>query len=186
MNTITSNNNIKNKGKGAGGANTNKNGLSYEALTDLDDRIKVIRKDKFSYEVVFSDNCTVFTKTKQSNLFKCMYKEADNNIRKAHGCKNPDECYINRETKTIFIIEKKFQQCNGSVCEKIQTPDFKIWQYSRTFPEYRIVYVYCLSSWFRINCIPEIEYLDFKGVKYFWGDSDEYKDDIINFMLNYK
>jgi len=78
-------------------------------------------------------------RTKQSNLFKCMEKHIDKNIEKAHGCKNPDECYIDEENKNIFIIEKKFQQCNGSVCEKIQTPDFKIWQYKRTFPEFNIV-----------------------------------------------
>ena len=29
---------------------------------------------------------------------------------KAHGCKNPDECYIDEERKIMFIIEKKFQQ----------------------------------------------------------------------------
>ena len=39
------------------------------------------------------------------------------------------------------IIEKKFQQCSGSVCEKIQTPDFKLWQYQRIFPNYKIHYV---------------------------------------------
>ena len=51
-------------------------------------------------------------------------------MEKAHGCKNPDECYIDKESKNMFIIEKKFQQCSGSVCEKIQTPHFKKWQYS--------------------------------------------------------
>ena len=29
-------------------------------------------------------------------------------IAKAHGCKNPDECYIDEEFKNIFIIEKNF------------------------------------------------------------------------------
>jgi len=127
-----------------------------------------------------------FKKTKQANLFKCFKDEMNKDIAKAHGCKNPDECYIDEEFKNIFIIEKKFQQCSGSVCEKIQTPDFKLWQYSRTFPDYTIIYIYCLSDWFKKNCIAELEYLNFKNIPYFWGSSKTYKDDIINFILNYK
>ena len=85
----------------------------------------------------------------------------------------------------MFIVEKKFQQCSGSVCEKIQTPDFKIWQYSRTFPEFRIVYIYCLSEWFKENCPAELEYLEYKKIPVFWGNSPTYKKDIINYMLTY-
>ena len=36
-----------NKGSGAGGLNTNKNGLPYEKLTDLDDKIITLEKYKF-------------------------------------------------------------------------------------------------------------------------------------------
>lgn len=179
--------NIKNKGTGAGGSNTNKNGLSYEEITKLDDRITIIEKNKFSNIIIFNDNNKkLFTKTKHANFFKCMEDEINTNIKKAHGCKNPDECYIDKDLKNIFIIEKKFQQCSGSVCEKIQTPDFKLWQYSRTFPDYTIIYVFCLSEWFKKNCIAELEYLDFKNIPYFWGSSETYKDDIINLILNYK
>ena len=136
--------------------------------------------------IKFNGNKKLFIKAKKANLFKCMKNKINKNIKKAHGCKNPDECYIDEELKHIFIIEKKFQQCSGSVCENIQTPDFKIWQYSRTFPDYNIIYIYCLSNWFKKNCIAELEYLDFKNIPYFWGSSKTYKDDIINFMINYK
>ena len=100
-----------------------------------------------------------------------MDNHVDKKINKAHGCKNPDECYIDEENKTIFIVEKKFQQVGGSVCEKIQTSDFKIWQYRRTFPEFEIIYIYCLSDWFKYNCKAEIEYLEFKGNEIYveWG-----------------
>ena len=175
-------NNINNRGTGAGGSNTNKNGLPYEEFTDLDNRITTQESGK----ITFDDNKRHFIRTKQSNLFKCMKDEVDTNINKAHGCKNPDECYIDSESKTMFIIEKKFQQCSGSVCEKIQTPDFKSWQYSRTFPKYNVVYIYCLSDWFKENCEAELEYLVYKGVPFFWGNSKTYKDDIIDFILNYK
>jgi len=110
----------------------------------------------------------------------------NNNIPKAHGCKSPDECFINLDNKTIFIIEKKFQKAGGSVCEKVQTTDFKLWQYSRTFPNYKIVYIYCLSDWFKKNCPAEIEYLDYKKYPYFWGDDEDYKTQIVTFINNYK
>jgi hypothetical protein len=113
-----------------------------------------------------------------------MDKYINKTISKGHGCKNPDECFIHKKEKKIFIIEKKFQQVNGSVCEKIQTPDFKIWQYSRTFPEYKIIYIYCLSDWFKSNCKAELEYLKYKNISVFWGSSPTYKNEIINFIIN--
>ncbi len=177
---------VINKGKGAGGSNTNNNGLPYEKFTDLSDRLTVIKESKYSQDIFFKDCEKKMIRTKQSNLFKCMEKHIDKNIEKAHGCKNPDECYIDEENKNIFIIEKKFQQCNGSVCEKIQTPDFKIWQYKRTFPEFNIVYIYCLSEWFKNNCKAELEYLQYKSIPIFWGNSSTYKEDIIYFIINYK
>lgn len=179
-------NTVKNKGTGAGGLNTNKNGLPYEEMTDLNDKTIILKQNKFSNIIKFKNSEKIFIQTKQANLFKCMINEVNTDIQKAHGCKNPDECYIDEELKNMFIIEKKFQQCSGSVCEKIQTPDFKLWQYSRTFTNYNIVYIYCLSDWFKKNCISELEYLDFKNISYFWGNSETFKDDIVNFIINYK
>lgn len=94
-----------------------------------------------------------------------MKDKIDTNIKKA--------CYIDEDSKNFFIIEKKFQQGSDSVCEKIQTPDFNI------------IYIYCLSDWFKKNCEAEIEYLEFKNIPYFWGSSQTYKDDIINFITSY-
>ena len=50
------NTNIKNKGIGAGGSNTNKNGLLYEELTDLNDCVTIIKKDVFSSTIKFNNN----------------------------------------------------------------------------------------------------------------------------------
>lgn len=177
---------IKNRGTGAGGSKTNKNGIPYEKLTDLSDTLKVIETQEFADKIIFHGTQRYFMKTQQAKFFKYMKDKTNTQIIKGHGCKNPDECYIDEESKNIFIIEKKFQQCGGSVCEKIQTPEFKIWSYNRTFPDYNIVYVYCLSEWFEQNCIAELEYLDFKNIRYFWGNSESYKDEIISFIINYK
>ena len=113
-----------------------------------------------------------------------MIDNIDTNIPKAHGCKNPDECFIDNVNKKIIIVEKKFQQVSGSVCEKIQTPHFKLWQYNRTFPEYNIIYIYCLSDWFKKNCIAELEYLKDNSIQVFWGDDNEYKKKIVKYILD--
>lgn len=176
---------IKTKGSGAGGANTNKNGLPYEELTDLQTEYHVHYTNKYSSTISFNSYPDIeFISTNQSNMFKCMKQAMDSTINKAHGCKKPDECYIDNSNKIIFIIEKKFQQVGGSVCEKIQTPDFKLWQYQRTFPEYKIVYIYCLSSWFKANCKAELEYLQYKNIPVFWGNSPTYKNDIIEYIIS--
>jgi len=177
---------ITNKGTGAGGANTNKTGLSYENSTDLSDHLNVNQNCKFFQSITFKNTERIFIRTKQYNFYKYMVNYVNKCVNKAHGCKNPDECYVDEVHKRIFIIEKKFQQTSGSVCEKIQTSDFKIWQYSRTFPGFDIIYIYCLSEWFKTNCKAEIEYLEYKNVPVFWGKSDTYKEDIINFIINYK
>ena len=179
--------NIKNKGTGAGGANTNKNGLNYEKSTELSTCYKIKQIHKNCKELVFNINNDIpFIATNGISLFKYMDQHMDKSISGAHGCKRPDECFINENTKQIFIIEKKFQQTKGSTCEKIQTPDFKIWQYSRIFPDYNIIYIYCLSDWFKKNCIAELEYLNFKGISYFWGNDKTYKEELIDFIINYK
>jgi len=41
----------KNKGTGAGGSNTNKNGLSYEEITNLDDRIETIQEENIKIQL---------------------------------------------------------------------------------------------------------------------------------------
>ena len=176
--------NIPNKGTGAGGANTNANGLSYEDSTDLP--YKVIQKHKDHKLIMFEYSPKRFVYTKKSGLFRYMENKMNHQIIPAHGCKQPDECYIYEDGRNIYIIEKKFQQTGGSVCEKIQTSDMKKWQYERTFPDYKIIYIYCLSSWFRENCKAEIEYLNVKQIPVFWGDSETYKEDLIQFILNYK
>jgi len=179
--------NIVNRGTGAGGANTNRHGLPYEELTDLHTEFQTISELEYSSIIRFNYpfHEKKYKVTKQSKLFKCMQNEINTEIPKAHGCKNPDECYIDTDNRIIFIIEKKFQQRPGSVCEKIQTPDFKIWQYSRTLPGYEIVYIYCLSEWFKENCKAELEYLEHKHIPVFWGTDQNYKSKIIDFITHY-
>ena len=179
--------NVVNKGTGAGGSNTNKNGLPYEELTDLSNKLNVISENKISKLIQFNNNTeSVFITGKKSKLFEILKDFYNNSIEKAHGCKHPDEFYIDEKRKNIFILEKKFQQSSGSVCEKIQTGPFKKRHYNKLFPEFKVEYIYCLSEWYKDNCKSEIEDLIEQNIPVYWGNSETYKDDIINFMINYK
>jgi len=151
---------IHNRGIGAGGSKTNKNGLSYEEKTDLSTEYKIIEtlNCKNCIFLKFNNSEKIYNRISKEHIFTCI-DGVNKCINSAHGCKKPDECYIDNISKIIFIIEKKFQQVSGSVCEKIQTVHFKVYHYGKTFPGYKIVYIYCLSDWFKDNCKAELIYL---------------------------
>lgn len=184
----------KNKGTGAGGANTNRNGLSYEKMTDLSTEYKIIgrycyhRKRYYGSVIRFKINKKKkFKYTEKHGFLKCTEKYRDKEVEIGHGCKQPDGCFIDEKTKIIFIIEKKNQNVAGSVCEKIQSVPFKLHNYEEMFPEFKVVYIYCLSRWFQGNCKAELKFLDkYENVEVFWGDSETFKKDLVNFIVNYK
>ena len=178
-----------NKGTGAGGANTNVNGKSFEKVTLLTEKTQINTSHKDYSIISFSSkpNQNFYAPKSFSSFSKKYMKGKYNPDISAHGCKVPDECYINFDTNTIFIIEKKSQSCSGSVCEKIQTGLFKKKHYEKKYTGYKIVYIYCLSNWFKNHCIEEIEYLKENNIPVFWGDDDTmYKDSIIDYIISCK
>ena len=179
---------IKNRGTGAGGAKTNKNGLPYEELTELkeDDRYKnkeTIKIEKKNLNKVQIDN-QEFMKLSKGELKGYMKHHKKFNI-KSEKTLQPDECYVDEVNKVINIIEKKFQQCAGSVDEKIQTGPFKIWFYKEQYPDYEIRYCYCLSDWFRSDKYkPEMRFLKEYNIEVFWGSDKSYVTNILDWIVN--
>ena len=92
----------KNRGTGAGGSNTNKNGLSYESKTSLNTHFEYSKQINGFTVVKFNTSPTEFVTLAQ--FFKYMKDFMNKEIAPAHGCKRPDECFINNDTKTVFII----------------------------------------------------------------------------------
>jgi hypothetical protein len=187
-NTVLNQPVIINRGTGAGGANTNVNGLSYEDKTNLEPlfselmfntttKIKKIKFNGYSNELINAN---------KSILYKYMNSIGEkSSLQQASGCKEPDEAYIDNNKKSVFIIEKKFQQTSGSVDEKIQTGPFKKMHYSQQFPNYKIYYIYCLSDWFkRSEYNSVLEYNRQNNIPIFWGNDENYKNKIIDFMCN--
>lgn len=174
---------ITNKGHGAGGANTNLTGLSFEKESNI--QFKIIDVLELSEKVLFEYKNTHYQLhcLKKTTLFKYMkyIQEFDVNIHHAHGCKQPDECYVEESKKILFVIEKKNQNVSGSVCEKIQTAPFKLYHYKKCFPNYKIHYLYCLSEWFRNHTKAELEYLTDMKIPYFFFN-DKYIDSIQRYI----
>lgn len=63
----------------------------------------------------------------------------------------PDDALLVIVRETLFIIEIKYQQVNGSVDEKLQTCDFKRKQYLKLVSSLglKVEYVYVLNDWFK-------------------------------------
>lgn len=63
----------------------------------------------------------------------------------------PDDALLVIVRETLFIIEVKYQQVEGSVDEKLQTCDFKRKQYLKLVSDLglKVEYVYVLNDWFK-------------------------------------
>lgn len=63
----------------------------------------------------------------------------------------PDESIFVIIKNTVYIIECKHQQVNGSVDEKLQTCDFKKKEYKKLLSKANldVEYIYLLNDWFR-------------------------------------
>ena len=115
---------------------------------------------------------------------KKLKKYNPDGIHAAHGCKEPDTVYLNHNYKQLVIVEKKCQNCPGSVCEKLQTAGFKRGHYRSLIPEYRVEYVYILSDWFRSGAPAEIEFLERERIPVFWGDESDWNDKLRKYLSN--
>ena len=83
----------------------------------------------------------------------------------------PDECWIDYESSTMTVFEKKYQDTNGSVDEKIQTCEFKWRQYKKIATELEIenvYYIFILGDFFKnpyyvdaLNYVKSVPYCDY-------------------------
>ncbi len=182
---VSENNNIVTRGTGAGGSNTNKNGLSYESLKSINNEYNIIRNENTHKVVTFSNSDKEFITGSKNEFQKYMNKKETTNlsIKMLHGTKEPDKWFVNEIDEKIYILEFKFQQIGGSVCEKLQSPTNKIRRLNRRF-NYDIEYIYALSPWFRLNCEAEIEDFDIDNIKYFWADDSNFKQNLVEYIIN--
>lgn len=135
---------------GKGGANT-KTGLEFEGKTDLATFLNNQKGYSVENNVVYYKNTEVGQIFKK-NAFYDYLKKIGIDWKKIISRKIlPDDSIYVIINNTLFIVEGKYQQVEGSVDEKLQTCDFKRKQYQKLMAPINVdvEYIYLLSDWFR-------------------------------------
>lgn len=155
-----------------GGAATNANGLLFEQTTSLDEILSLngyeVNNDG---EVRYNNNFIGYSKSKHK--FKSFLGAKGVIFSVNTDTFLPDDAFINITNKTVYIIEKKFQNCAGSVDEKLQTCLYKKNQYSKLVSQigYNIVYIYVLNDWFKQSKYGDVlQYIKDVGCYYFFNE----------------
>ncbi len=163
------------KKNGIGGGNT-VTGIEFEKEVDilvfLDKKEGyTTKKDTIGHKINFN-NKTVAYSFRKHELYK--FLEAKNiDWRKIISKKLlPDDVIYVIKENTIFILEVKYQEVEGSVDEKLQTCDFKKKQYQKIFLKlnYKVEYVYILNDWFRKEKYKDVlDYIISVECKYYFN-----------------
>jgi hypothetical protein len=179
-----------NKGTGAGGKNTTSNGKSYEQKTSIEQKLiseGFLKKD-FYYEFEINNKKIIYTL--QNNFNKFMKQQFNfTAIRK------PDEVFIIIEPnkKTIIkVLEKKCQNCEGSVETKLWAGPSLLREYQLYYSEdFIIEYAFSVNDYLenkiksnniKWNLLNQI--LLEQNIKIFFGFAENYYCQIFNWIMN--
>jgi hypothetical protein len=158
---------------GKGGANT-RTGLYFEKRADF---LRVL--DKVPGYSIHTDGVISFKgkpvaqHLRKSRLYKFIEQEGVNADKIISKRLYPDDAILVFKTKTLFIIEMKFQKVAGSVDEKLQTCDFKKKQYKKLVDPLKInvEYIYLLSDWFNTPKYSDVlGYIKEVGCDYYFNE----------------
>ena len=152
-----SNSPLVNRGTGAGGANTNKNGKSFEEKTNNESRLLAegfVRKDipKKKGKSNYYLEKTLETSKSIGYLTQGGLKTYFATFFNKEIWTQPDEAYIFRdgEKYAVKILEKKNQNGAGSVDTKLWTGSGYIDQYNDMLGEgFDVKYAFCLSDFLK-------------------------------------
>lgn len=155
-----------------GGARTNLNGLHFEQTTELRDLFKRNKRFSVQGDRIYENGIPVATLYQKYALYKNLLEPRGIDFSKILSKRLlPDDALLVHKTKTLFIIEKKFQHSAGSVDEKLQTCDFKKKQYAKLMSPLgiKVEYCYFLSEWFHQKEYDDVkEYILSVGCRYFF------------------
>ena len=195
-------NNIKNKGIGAGGKNTNINGLNFENKTSIEtkllennfNKVTINKKNKYGYyfEQIEPNTNNKIVYLTQSG-FKLYFKQEFN----IDVHKQPDEAFLilKNNIYNLKILEKKHQNVDGSVEDKLKTGLFNKKEYEKMLnlknnQIFNVSYAFCVSSFLqskfqsnnlKYNIMQEIMMED--GIKIFYGEDDNYIDLLFEWIV---
>jgi len=156
---------------GKGGGNT-RTGLVFEGKTDLATFLNSKTDYKVEGDKVLFEGKLVARVFKKHSFYNVFLKELgidwENCISRRLF---PDDCIFVLMNNTLFVIECKFQEVEGSVDEKLQTCDFKKKQYQKLLSKANIdvEYVYLLSGWFTKPRYKDVlDYIHSVGCHYYF------------------
>lgn len=156
-----------------GGAQTNKNGLHFERTTSLNDAL-INQGYKISNYKITKDDQYIGMSMDKHKLYSEFLNPRGIDYTKIISRKLlPDEALYNDSNKTLYIIEKKFQQGDGSVDEKLQTCDFKKKQYEKLVSSLniKVEYIYVLCDWFNQSKYRDVfDYIKDSGCHYYFNE----------------
>ncbi len=160
---------------GIGGGNT-KTGLIFEGKADFLTLIKgvrgyTIRNADIGFDVLF-ENILVAHTYKKHDLYRFLNEQGIDWSRIVSKRLLPDDAIYVIKENTVFILELKYQETEGSVDEKLQTCDFKKKQYQKIFSElnYEVEFIYILNDWFRNEKYRDVlDYVISVKCKYYFG-----------------
>ena len=141
---------------GSGGSNT-LTGLAFEGKVDFQkwlssiEGYRVAPSEKSAGVEVFFDDTLVARCFRKHDLYKFLKENAVDWKEILSKKLLPDDAIVVTASKTLFVIEVKYQQVAGSVDEKLQTCDFKRRQYVKLVSALglHVEYVYVLNNWFK-------------------------------------
>lgn len=157
-----------------GGSQTNANGLKFEQETDLRSALLEIPGYTIVENELYFNNAFIGKIACKHDLYRVLLEPNGINYKDIISKKLlPDEAIYLKRAKTVFIIEKKFQNVAGSVDEKLQTCDFKKKQYTKLFSllNIKVEYVYVLNDWFTNAQYRDVlQYIKESNCHYFFNE----------------
>ena len=184
---------VINKGTGAGGANTNKNGLAFEAKTDIENMLLeagFVKKeiDKKYYYLEWEN--IVYVKQNGFKQYMSSTFKIDDIFKK------PDECFIIKDEDnkyTVKVLEKKNQNCDGSVEEKLLlgNPFKRIYEMMLESDTYKftIDYAFCMSSFLKTKITSDApkykiinKLFQQDNITLLYGDDSDYFDKVLEWI----
>ncbi len=145
------------KKDGVGGGNT-KTGLDFEVKTNILTLIEGLdgysvksAAGRAGHDIYFNGQL-VARCFKQHGFYKYLHEHGIDWRSFLSKKLLPDGALLVIVRETLFIIEVKYQQCGGSVDEKLQTCDFKRKQYAKLVCPLglKVEFVYVLNDWFNV------------------------------------
>lgn len=191
----------KNRGTGAGGAKTNENGKAFEKKVSLIPYLLEMRfveklesagkrKKKINIWRKQTSETEAICYMEQNTLLYYWNIHFKTNFNISQG-KRPDAAFIfykNGIVDRITILESKTQNVDGSTKEKVETGDFKRYDYQKRLKCNKIDFAFILCDYMKEWYLsPKCELLRAynveKDIPCFYGEEDDFWDKLRKFIF---